>query len=150
MMTRFMMVMFIFLLAGCGGDNNTPTSTPDVTISSESTPEPTKSGAVTAVENYLTLLVNKDETNFALSLCPAYEGDGMREFRSFGAVDASLKDVVCAEDGSDGETVFVLCTGTIELVYQGEETRGLDLSREVYRAVQDDGEWKVCGKGRGE
>lgn len=145
------LLVVVMMLAGCGG-NNSPAS-PEATQSpseADVTQAPQESGAVTAVENYLTLLVNKDETNFALSLCPAYEGDGMREFRSFGAVDASLKDVVCAEDGSDGETVFVLCTGTIELVYQGEETRGLDLSREVYRAVQDDGEWKVCGKGRGE
>jgi len=136
------LLVVVMILAGCGG-NSTP-------VSPEATEAPAESGAVKAVENYLTLLVNKDETAFALNLCPSYEGDGMREFRSFGAVDASLKDVVCVEDGSDGETVFVLCTGTIELVYQGEETRGLDLSREVYRAVQDDGEWKVCGKGRDE
>jgi hypothetical protein len=135
------LLLVVMILAGCGG--NTPASP-------EATEAPAESGAVTAVENYLTFLVNKDETAFAQNLCPAYEGEGMREFRSFGAVDASLKDVVCAEDGADGETTLVLCTGTIELVYQGEDTRGLDLSREVYRAVQLDGEWKVCGKGRGE
>lgn len=136
------LLIVVMMLAGCGGE-----STP---ASPEATEVPAESGAVKAVENYLTFLVNKDETNFALNLCPAYEGDGMREFRSFGAVEASLKDVSCAEDGLDGETTLVLCTGTIELVYQGEDTRGLDLSREVYRAVQLDGEWKVCGKGRTE
>lgn len=139
-MRLIFLLIVVMMLAGCGG-NSTPASP-------EATEAPAESGAVTAVENYLTFLVNKDETNFALNLCPAYEGDGMREFRSFGAVDASLKDVSCAEDGTNGDAVLVLCTGTIELVYQGEDTRGLDLSREVYRAVQEDGEWKVCGKGR--
>ncbi|PJF32610.1 MAG: hypothetical protein CUN52_00755 [Phototrophicales bacterium] len=137
-----LLVLMISLLAGCGGGEGSPTtsdSTEAVT---------TESGAVQVVLRHLTLLVNKDEMGFAQTLCPAYEGDGMREFRSFGAVEASLNDVSCAEDGTNGDVVLVLCTGTIDLVYQGEDTRGLDLSRVPYRVINDDGEWKVCGKGR--
>ena len=107
-------------------------------------------GVADAVVQHLTLLVNKDETGFSQTICPAYESEAMREFRSFGAVDASLNDVSCAVDGTEGDTTFVICTGSIDLVYQGEETRPLDLSRVPYRAVQDDGQWKVCGKGREE
>lgn len=144
-MKILLLFVMIIMLAGCGGGEASPTASPDSTEAVT-----TESGAVQIVERHLTLLVNKDEMGFAQTLCPAYEGDGMREFRSFGAVEASLNDVSCAEDGTDGDIVFVLCTGTIDLVYQGEDTRGLDLSRAPYQVVNDDGEWKVCGKGRGE
>jgi hypothetical protein len=143
MMKVIFFLLIAIALAGCGEQTTTTTPTPEGTETVTST----ASGATQVVEQHLTLLVNKDETGFAQTLCPAYEGDGMREFRSFGAVDASLNAVSCAEDGADGDTILVLCTGTIDIVYEGENTRGIDLSREVYRAVQDDGEWKVCGKG---
>ncbi|MDX2078095.1 MAG: hypothetical protein SFZ02_16815 [bacterium] len=145
MMKVIFFLLIAIALAGCGGQSTTtPTSESTETVTS------TDSGATQVVEQYLTLLVNKDETGFSQILCPAYEGYGMREFRSFGAVDASLNNVSCVEDGADGDTTLVLCTGTIDVVYQGEDTRGIDLSREVYRAVQEDGQWKVCGKGAGE
>lgn len=137
-----LLVLMMSLLVGCGWREGSPaTSDSTEAVTSES-------GAVQIVERHLTLLVNKDEMGFAQTLCPAYEGDGMREFRSFGAVEASLNNVSCAEDGTNGDVVLVLCTGTIDLVYQGEDTRGLDLSRVPYRVINDDGEWKVCGKGR--
>ncbi len=144
-MKIFLLFMMIFVLVGCSGGEASPTTSPDSTEAVT-----TESGAVRAVEQHLTLLVNKDEMGFAQTLCPAYEGDGMREFRSFGAVEASLNNVSCVEDGTEGDIVFVLCTGTIDLVYQGEDTRGLDLSRAPYQVVNDDSEWKVCGRGRGE
>ncbi|MCL4253212.1 MAG: hypothetical protein KJ043_05475 [Anaerolineae bacterium] len=144
-MKILLLIVMILVLAGCGGGEASPTASPDSTEAVTA-----ESGAVQVVEQHLTLLVNKDEMGFAQTLCPAYEGDGMREFRSFGAVEASLNNVSCAEDGAEGDIVFVLCTGTIDLVYQGEDTRGLDLSRAPYQVVDDDGEWKVCGRGRSE
>ena len=115
------------LIAGCAQESSDPQA-------------PAK-----AIENYVTAQVNKDSEAFATTFCAAYESDAMTEFDSFGAVDATIQDMTCeAGEITDG-TATVTCTGSIDIVYDGENNRTLDLSRIPYSAVQEDGEWKMCG-----
>lgn len=103
-----------------------------------------ETGAAAAIEAYLNAMVNKDQEAFSELYCADYEADARTEFDSFGAVEASLTDLAC----ENGETVdgvtLVNCTGTIDILYNGEE-RSLDTARDPYRAVQEDGLWRMCG-----
>lgn len=120
--------------------------TPLLLAACAQTPE-AASGAPQAVEAYLQALVNKERDRFMTLICPAFEAEGRVEFDSFGAVEAKLDGVSCAESGKDGETALVQCQGSIVATYQGESNRVLELKDNTYRVVQDDGEWKMCGYG---
>lgn len=98
-----------------------------------------------AVENYIEAQVNKDSEAFAGTFCAAYESEAMTEFDSFGAVEATIEDMTCEVDNLSDGTATVNCTGRIDVVYDGENNRTLDLARVPYSVVQEDGEWKMCG-----
>jgi hypothetical protein len=120
-----LMLMLVVVLAGCA-----------------SRPDPAET-----IQSYLEALVSKDRSRFIQLICPAFEGEAMTEFDSFGAVDAELEGVVCERTGSQGDYALVRCQGEIAIVYEGEPGQQLSLEGSVYRALQVDNEWKMCGYG---
>ncbi|NJL94958.1 MAG: hypothetical protein HC915_15170 [Anaerolineae bacterium] len=98
-----------------------------------------------AIEAYLQALIEKDRDAFNNLVCAGYEAEAQVEFDSLGAVETSLRDLECERDGESGDYALVSCTGFIEVSYGGENTQDLDLSREPFRALEDDGEWLMCG-----
>jgi hypothetical protein len=101
--------------------------------------------APNAVKNYLNALVAKDREQFVKLFCADYEAAALIEFDSFGAVDAKLDGVACEPAGTDGDATLVACQGQITVTYQGENNQILSLADNVYRVVQEGGEWKLCG-----
>lgn len=115
--------VFLLCAAGCAGQSDAPT----------------------AIETYLKTMVGKDRDAFVKTFCANYEAGALTEFDSFGAVEATLDGVDCATNGTDGGATLVTCTGSIAVTYEGEDNTLLALEGTVYRAVQDGGEWKMCG-----
>lgn len=97
-----------------------------------------------AVQNYLNALVNKEADKLPTLVCGEWEEDALIELDSFQAVTASLENVSCSQTGTDGETVLVHCTGNIVLSYDNEN-QIIDLSVRTYQAVEQGGDWLVCG-----
>jgi hypothetical protein len=122
---RFLLpgLLLLALLAGCAPPDDAPK----------------------AIENYLQALVAKDHDSFIKRFCAAFEADALIEFDSFGAVEARLEGVQCRQTGTDGEAALVSCAGSIAVTYQGEDNQMLALENNLYRAVQEGGEWKMCG-----
>jgi len=104
---------------------------------------PADSGDPTeAIVTYLNAFVAKDTTALSNAVCADFEADARAEMDSLGAVDASLQDVECT---ASEDNTSVTCTGSIDIVYDGESTNSLPLDRRAYSVVQDDGEWRMCG-----
>lgn len=97
-----------------------------------------------AVEDYLNVLVTKDENRLPSLVCGDWESDAMLELDSLQAVTAKLEDVSCKQTGSDGDTALVKCTGRLVTTYNNEN-QDIDLSVETYQVVQQGGDWLVCG-----
>ncbi|MEW6284889.1 MAG: hypothetical protein AB1509_01560 [Chloroflexota bacterium] len=97
-----------------------------------------------AVQNYLNALVNKEADKLPALVCGDWEEDALIELDSFQAVTARLEDVSCSQTGTDGDTVLVLCTGSIVATYNNEDQK-LDLSVRTYQVIQQGGDWLVCG-----
>lgn len=116
-------VLCLLFLTGCAGQSDAPT----------------------AIETYLKTMVGKDRDAFVKTFCADYEADALTEFDSFGAVEATLDGVDCESSGTDGGATLVTCSGSINVTYQGEDNQVLALDNTVYRAVQEGGEWKMCG-----
>jgi hypothetical protein len=128
-MRKFLVSLIIVMLAGillaaCSG-------------SSDDTP-------AEAVEGYLSALVAKDENLLPTLVCGDWEQDALIELDSFQAVTPRLDNAVCRQTGTDGDTALVQCTGKIIATYNDEDQE-LDLSTRTYQAVQDNGDWLVCG-----
>ncbi len=103
-----------------------------------------KSGAATAVETYIKALVARDANALKNASCAQWEGDAQVELDSFTAVSITLDSLSCQESGKDGTATLVSCTGKIKASYNGENQE-LDLSSRTYRAVQEGGDWLMCG-----
>lgn len=103
-----------------------------------------KSGADTAVETYIKALVARDANSLKTASCANWEGDAQVELDSFTAVSITLDGLSCQEAGKDGSSTLVTCTGKIKASYNGENQE-LDLSSRTYRAIQEGGEWRMCG-----
>lgn len=103
-----------------------------------------KNPAAAAVESYYAALVSKDAAKVSSLSCKTWEEQALLEMDGFQAVKAELKDLVCKEAGSDGGATLVGCTGSISLTYNTEK-QSLDVSRQVYRVVQEGGDYRVCG-----
>lgn len=98
-----------------------------------------------SVEKYLKAMVEKNEKNFNAVICEDFQATAKTDFRSFGSVEASLKDVKCTASDKTDDSANVTCTGFISVVYQGENTRDLPQEGTVYQMVNDDDTWKICG-----
>lgn len=101
-------------------------------------------GAAAAVGGYLEGLVDKDADKVVNASCLAWEDSAQAEIDSFMTVNASLEDVVCRESGIDGNFTLVTCTGNIVFSY-GDENQYLGLQGQTYLAVEEGGEWRMCG-----
>lgn len=97
-----------------------------------------------AVEDYLNALVAKDADRLSTLSCGEWEDDALIELDSFQAVEARLDGLACEQTGTDGDAALVLCSGRIIATYNDED-QDLDLSVRTYQAVQEGGEWLVCG-----
>ena len=123
------LVALTLILAACGGPGSSPAG---------------KSPAAAAVENYYAAMVSKDAAKVSNLTCKDFEEQALLEMDSFQAVKAELDNVVCTEAGTDGGDTLVGCTGNIVLTYNNEN-QTLDVSRQVYRVVQQAGDYLVCG-----
>jgi ABC-type glycerol-3-phosphate transport system substrate-binding protein len=115
--------MLALLLAGCGGQS---------------------SGAALAVEDYFKALVAKDGARLVTLSCAAWESTATIELDSFVSVETSLQNIQCQAAGQEGDVTLVACTGQIIASYDGED-QTLELSDRTYLAVQEGGEWRMCG-----
>lgn len=106
-----------------------------------------KAGAAAAIEKYLQARVKSDVDQMTLLSCPAWETQARVEATSFQSMNAQLDGVSCQEAGSDGDASRVTCQGKIVTTYQGE-AREWSVSDHPYKAVQQDGEWRMCGYGQ--
>ncbi len=102
-----------------------------------------------AIEGYLQSLIAGDPVQVINLSCAAWEEQATTEAASFESVEVSLEGLACEQAGSDGDAALVTCTGTIHAVYEGEQ-RDLSLEGRTYRALQEDGEWKMCGYQQGD
>jgi hypothetical protein len=103
-----------------------------------------KNPAAGAVESYLKAVVNKESAKVSTLSCKAWESQALLEMDGFQAVKAELEGVSCKDVGTDGSATLVACTGKIVLTYNTEK-QSLDVSRQVYKVVQEGGDWRVCG-----
>jgi hypothetical protein len=101
-------------------------------------------GAPQAVEAYLQALVAGDQPKLTSLSCAAWEENAKLEVDSFQGVKAALDGVSCKETGKDGDAALVTCDGKIVATY-GNENQELPLNARTYKAVQEGGEWRMCG-----
>ena len=102
-----------------------------------------------AIEGYLESLVAGDPVEVINLSCVAWEEQAATEAASFESVEVTLEGLACQQAGSEDEAALVTCSGTIHAIYDGEQ-QDLSLEGRTYRAVQEDGEWKMCGYQQGE
>lgn len=98
-----------------------------------------------AVEGYLKAKVSADADKLVGLSCKEWEAQASLDAASFQSVKAELKDMSCKENGKDGKYTLVTCEGKIVAAYRGE-TREFNLGDSTYRALKEDGEWKMCGE----
>jgi hypothetical protein len=120
--TFFVIIALLMLLAGCA-------------------PEGSPEGVVA---DYIRAKVDLDADKMRALSCAAWEADAQLEYESFETLAPELEDLKCEKSGESGDYALVTCTGAITATYQGE-TRAVDLGERVYRALQEDGAWKMCG-----
>ncbi|MCU0488700.1 MAG: nuclear transport factor 2 family protein [Anaerolineales bacterium] len=101
-------------------------------------------GASAAIESYLQALVAKDANQLVAASCAAWEASARQELRTFDAVDVSLKELSCQSAEQNGDTARVSCSGQITANY-GNEVLEINLADRSYTAVNEAGEWRMCG-----
>ncbi len=97
-----------------------------------------------AIETYINALVSKDRDAAVTAACADWEEDAKLEVDSFAAVDAALDGLACTASGADGDSTLVSCQGVINVTYNNEQQE-LPLDNRTYVAVQEGGEWRMCG-----
>jgi hypothetical protein len=102
------------------------------------------SDAASAIKAYIEALVSQDEALLVNASCADWEDDAILELDSLSAVSVSLENLNCTEAAQEGETTLVACTGNLIADYNGEEQE-IDLSERAYAAIQEGGEWRMCG-----
>ncbi|MBN1147912.1 MAG: hypothetical protein JXA78_11710 [Anaerolineales bacterium] len=100
--------------------------------------------APAAVEGYLQALVEKDENRMVNLSCAAWEAQARQEYNSFAAVELKLENLECREASQAGEYTLVACSGAMIASY-GAEDLEIDVAERNYQAVQEGGEWRMCG-----
>jgi hypothetical protein len=125
-MKRLMIGLILgLILAACGGDQASDTP-------------------VGAVENYLKMKVSGDRNKTIAVSCKAWENRAITEVDSLKARDPKLEGVSCKQGGTEAGFTLVSCEGQIQTSYQGE-SRPLPLSEKLFKTIQEDGHWKMCG-----
>lgn len=103
-----------------------------------------QSGAAAAILEYIQALVQRDAAQLASLSCADWEAAAQLELESFAAVTITLEQANCQEAGTDGQFTLVNCSGKIVANY-GNEQLELVLSERSYQAVQQGGDWLMCG-----
>lgn len=116
----------IFLITSCGGKTTSLKS-----------PE-------NAVESYLNALVNKDSNTLSTLSCADWEANALMEYDSLQAVTVRLDGLACIKTGDEGNYSLVNCSGKIIATYNGED-QNIELSPRIYKVVNQNGEYLVCG-----
>ena len=101
-------------------------------------------GAAHAIEAYYHALISKDYNQLANLSCAAWESNAKTDYDSFAAVNASLENLACQNNGKDGGFTLVSCNGKIVANY-GNEILEIDLSKQTYKAIEEGGDWRMCG-----
>jgi len=117
------MILFAILFASCSGGED---------------------GATQAIESYIHALGNKDSVQISNYSCADWEQNALIEVDSLTAVGSKVENLECKQSGQESENVFVTCTGLLALDYDGEAQQ-IDLSTRTYIALQEGGEWRMCG-----
>ncbi len=99
-----------------------------------------------AIESYLKAKIAADEGKLATLSCAAWEAQAALEAAPFRSVKAQLDGLACRENGQDGDATLVTCEGTLVITYRGEAPRQQSLAGTTYRAVKEDGVWRMCGQ----
>jgi hypothetical protein len=124
-MRKFLFITLL-ILAACGASAGSPAK---------------------AIETYLNALVARNENAVVSASCASWEASARQEYNSFAAVTLEAKDLVCQAAGADGDYTLVNCTGVIIANY-GNEDLQIDVAERSYRAIQEGGEWRMCGYGQ--
>jgi hypothetical protein len=105
-----------------------------------------KGSAPDAVEKYLKAKIVSDDNKLVSLSCKDWEARALLDAKSFESVTAEFKEMSCKEAGKDGPYTLVTCEGTLIIQYRGEDPREQNLSGTTYRAIEEDGKWKMCGE----
>ncbi len=97
------------------------------------------------IEAYLAAVVAKDEVMSVNLSCLDWEEDARAEGAAFDANEVALEDVSCQAVEKDETSARVACSGRIRFSYDGGVEEHLVLEGRFFRAVFEDGEWKMCG-----
>jgi hypothetical protein len=100
--------------------------------------------AASAIDAYNQALVSKNANQLSNLSCKAWEAEAKNELASFAAVTAQVENANCQVSGQDGDYALVSCTGKIVADYNGENQE-IDLGQRTYKAIQEDGQWRMCG-----
>lgn len=100
--------------------------------------------ASSAIQSYFQALVDKDGEKAVSLSCAAWEEQARTETDAFSTNPATAENVACQDAGSEGEYTIVTCTGRLVLDYNGEDFP-IDLTARSYLAIQEGGEWRMCG-----
>jgi hypothetical protein len=100
--------------------------------------------AASAIKAYNQALVSKNANQLSNLSCKAWEADAENELASFTAVTAQVENSNCQVSGQDGDYTLVSCSGKIVANYNGENQE-IDLGQRIYKAIQEDGQWRMCG-----
>ena len=105
-----------------------------------------KRDAAATIEQYLRAKVEKSDMEKMVSLsCAEWESMARTsEATSFASIDAEIQEMACEETGTEGAYTVIVCEGSIMATYGTGDTRELPLGG-PYLAIQEDGEWKMCG-----
>lgn len=124
----FTSILLAFLLTACGGNSASTSASP----------------SAQAVTDYLNALAAKDSAKLSALTCAEWESDALMELDSFAAVETKLDALDCKENGKEGDTTLVACTGNLILTYN-TENQEIDLSHRTYIVTEQGGESVVCG-----
>ncbi len=114
-----------FVLAACGG-------------------QAVERTAAEPVEAYVRALAAKDADQMFSVSCNAWEEQAQFELDTFVGVETVVEGLACQIAGTAGDYTLVTCQGKIVANYGGEN-RDFDLAANTYQALQEDGEWRMCG-----
>jgi hypothetical protein len=101
--------------------------------------------APAAIEAYFKALVAKNSTAAINASCANWEDDAKQEADAFAAVAPSLSGLSCSVTGTDPDGTLVTCEGVINVTYNNEAQVISLADNGPYLAVEENGEWRMCG-----
>jgi hypothetical protein len=102
------------------------------------------SDASSVVGDYFKALVAKDANQAVNLSCATWEGQAQIDADTFSLNPATAENIQCKTAGEDGQAALISCTGKLVLDYNGDKQE-INLADRTYRAVQEGGEWRMCG-----